>query len=220
MTDDSIRGGEVGHSDNVVIGSRDRSKDPLIFSVGGSEKPIEVIRFCHDGEVMVYGRPVANDAELVQAMKTWALTVSTWMLSPPRFPLPEGEARKITADDIRHVVSGWSPAERSKLMSMIRWPGSRSGRITRIDFGNTWLFRRGMAKVVLDQGDPAYVDERALMGLVIESTKDGDQRRSEASFDEIQELLVGREVVVDDHPTLDGVRHAVWLKGGDSVSPG
>ncbi len=133
--------------------------------------------------------------------------------------------RQITPDDIYRLTREWSAADRSRVMSALRWPTTRRGVVSGVTFNVVWLFRRDMVCLDLGEAPPAYIDKRNLKTIWLSLLSADDLRRQreedlELDLDlkdpevakSMKGMLMGRQVTIDEHPTADGVAHRAWVK--------
>lgn len=126
---------------------------------------------------------------------------------------------EITPDDVYRITREWSAADRSRVMSALCWPTSRQGVVKTVDFGVLWLFKHNMVKLTFEEGEPAYIDQRNLKIVFLSLLPTDDLRRQreddlelDVSQDVAVDVLVGKHVTIDEHPTVEGVVHRVWVK--------
>lgn len=114
---------------------------------------------------------------------------------------------KKTAEEIAKLAEKLSPQDRSKLMSMIGFPSSRKGVIKSVKFTQTKREGDDLVSVEFEKGATAFLRKREFFRAL---SSFGRPTIFEIEEDEAAKVLVGKHVLIDEHPTPQGTMSVLW----------
>jgi len=115
-----------------------------------------------------------------------------------------------TVEQIAELAKGLSAQDRSRLMSMISFPSSRKGVIKSLKFTQTKRQDEDLVQVEFEKGPSAFLRKHEFLRIV---SSFGRPIVFEIDEEDAAKALVGKHVLIEEHPTPKGPFAVFWRDG-------